>query len=615
MENKLNPSFDDEDNNPFSQKNDHEEEESILLYKSNSNGSKIKDTTNSIQINHQSRVSNLLKHNSNVKIQITEANNSSEGMVNSSKKYIVYTIKLINDDTKEEIQIRRRYSDFESLREILTKIFPLLIIPPIPPKNYLNFSVLNNLVSSKNNGTTNKRDTNDYSYINSTHLNSNKLIEHRKRLLSNFLNNCLSIPKIRNLEFFNKFLDPNTNWTDEINLVNSQLPKDIYHSNPENGLKTDAIYANLPNPVSNHPISMSFLKPLQSKKLTKLLPDHTNNGNGTSGNGTSGHVTASNGTNVIAGNGSNGNHVNGSDEADESNENGSENEDLPSPSDSSDNLAQEKPINTSGLDKINRKIMDNFIGVASDYTELGTVFNSFSLILSDAPIVRAKKSEDQENSKLNIILDKMGQVFDRSYITINALINDLETKFSEPLGEEVQYTSILNFIQRFQSKKLKQKRLLDSEIKDKKQTLDELLKSEEEGKRLDSSPKNDAMAKNNQSEIEPKKSKLKMFSNMNSIKKITQYVTDIMDQNPVETRKQRITDLQNKIVTLEKCQGIMLEDISYISDELGKNVKLFHNKQLKVIYEILLCYNGFLVNWAKKNIEIWEEIRGEIISL
>lgn len=607
MENKLNPSFDDEDNNPFSQQNHHEEEESILLFNTNSNGSKIKDTTNSIQINHQSRVSNLLKHNSNVKIQITEANNSSEGMVNSLKKYIVYTIKLINDDTKEEIQIRRRYSDFESLREILTKIFPLLIIPPIPPKNYFNFSMLNSLVGSKTNGnSTNKKDTNDYSYINSTHLNSSKLIEHRKRLLSNFLNNCLNIPKIRNLEFFNKFLDPNTNWTDEINLVNSQLPKDIYHLNPENGLKTDTIYANLPNPVSNHPISMSFLRPLQSngKKLTKLLPDHINGSNGSQGQSqTQGHQGQTQGQAQGQTSGSDGE--------------GSENDDTLSPNDSSDNLTQEKPINTSGLDKINRKIMDNFIGVASDYTELGTVFNSFSLILSDAPIVRAKKSGDQENSKLNIILDKMGQVFDRSYITINALINDLETKFSEPLGEEVQYTSILNFIQRFQAKKLKQKRLLDSEIKDKKQTLEELLKSEEETKRLGNATTNDPIAKNNNYQLdqEPKKSKLKMFSNINSIKKITQYVSDIMDQNPIETRKQRITDLQSKIITLEKCQGIMLEDISYISDELGKNVKLFHNKQLKVIYEILLHYNGFLVNWAKKNIEIWEEIRGEIINL
>lgn len=550
----------EEDNNPFSKKVEKEDANDLLFEpKPTGPNPETDDTTNLGQTSYESRVSKLLKSSHNIRIQITEANNSTEGQANSSKKYITYTIKMINvDNPKEEIQIRRRYSDFESLRSILSKIFPLLIVPPIPPKNYFNLSILNNLVSSsKSNGTANSKhetanaNKNEYSYINSTHLNSQKLIEHRKRLLSNFLNNCLNIAKIRNLEFFSKFLDPNTNWQDEINLITTQLPKDIYHLNPENGLNSDGLYNSLPSPPSNR--IGSYFK--------------SNKG--------------SNNTNTDA----------------TSTDSGDPN-DLPKDTSENVNDISKYP---SRLDSINKKIMDNFIGLASDYTELGTIFNSFSLLISDSPIIRAaklKEPQDQDNSKMNLILDKMGQVFDRSYITMNSLVNDLETKFSETLGEEVQYSAILRFVRKFQRKKLRQKVMLDNEIEDKKQMLQELLSAEEMASLANSYTLN----------------KFK-FPNVTSIKKITQYVNDIIDQHPLETRKKRISDLQVKIVTLEKCQGIMLQDISYIAEELNKNFKVFHKRQLKVIYDILLCYNGYMVSWAKKNIEIWEELRGDIINL
>lgn len=164
----------DEDNNPFLHhqglssfshlhlNNSHKEQtqnegasplddvdESMLLYKSSkldrlNNNS---ESFNTVNMNFESRVTKLLKPKVSVKIQITEAGNSNEGMTNSLKKYIVYTIKLVNvDNRNDEVLTRRRYSDFESLRDVLTKIFPLVIIPPIPPKNYFDFSLFNGFV-------------------------------------------------------------------------------------------------------------------------------------------------------------------------------------------------------------------------------------------------------------------------------------------------------------------------------------------------------------------------------------------------------------------------------------------------------------------------------------
>lgn len=522
---------DDEDNNPFGFIQDHADapgkdiDASMLLYSSGR-----KESYNTVKMNYELRVTKMLLPSNTVSVHITEAGSSNEGMNNLSKKYVVYTIKLV-DPNNEEIQTRRRYSDFESLRDVLTRIFPLVIVPPIPPKNYLSLGVLNGLVGTNGSG---------------TQQNKTKLVEGRKRLLSNFLNNCLNIPQIRHLEFFAKFLDPNANWLDEIALITRQLPKSVYSLNPENGLKSDALYEHLPHPVGTH--IPQFLKLLDKKKIASRFR--------------------------------------GKDDDD----------DAVSPPD-------EASVNTRRLDDINKKIMDSFVGMAADYTELGTAFNSCSLIVAGP----TKKETD----RLDLVFDHIGQVFDRSYITINALITDLETKFSEPLGEAVQYSQILHDITKYADRKVRQKSMLDQDVGAKKAELAELKRFEEEGARLESA---NPPQKYDLTSAAPAKGKFKL-PNITSFKKIGQYVSDIIDQNPDQTRKQKITTLESKIDTLQKCQTIMLEDVSYIADEMDKNLKRFHNRELKVIYRILISYNGVLLGWAKKNLEIWEEIREQVIKL
>ncbi|KAF6071369.1 PX domain family protein [Candida albicans] len=624
-----NPTFvdDEEDNNPFSHhdkrttkennnsssnnnrgdNNDDDDDDSLLLYNTSNNNKSnnvsrvnpmLKSTGEvfkTVNMNFESRVTKLLKPNTKIRIQITEAGNSNEGMSNSSKKYTVYTIKLINlEDPNNDILTRRRYSDFESLRDVLTKIFPLIVIPPIPPKNYFDFSMLNGLVGSNHeNSSLSVAGSNGnsggsggggasggagsgsgngsiitspktYSYINSTHLTKGKLIEHRKRLLTNFLNNCLEIKQIRSLEFFAKFLDPNANW--------------------ENGLKTDPIYSNLPNPSNKNTIS--FFKD-NKKKLTKKT-------NKLLSNGSENHDIGVGGGGGSIGNGGNGVNGNGT------------------------NSQSQYIANTSMLDDINKRIMENYIGLSNDYSKLG---------VSSA----TKKSNDNE---LNLIFDKIGQVFDRSYITINSLIGELETKFSEPLGEIVQYTSIIHYVAKYQSKKIKQKSMLDNEIKDKRKTLEDLLKIERESNRIENAINSQVKPKNGKYNLEqqqsstvspapppgpPPSSSSSSSSSSKfkfpSFKKITQYVSEIIDQNPEVTRKQKITNLQEKIQILEKCQNIMLADLSFITDEVNKNIQSFQKRQLKMIYKILLLYNKQLIGWAKKNIDIWEEVRDEIAKM
>lgn len=568
----------DQPNNGEDKPVENDDQESLFLYTSE------RENFSAVNINHESRVVKLLSSDSPVEIQISEAGKSNEGMANSLKKYIVYTIKLFKTDgAKEEIQTRRRYSDFESLREILNRIFPLVVIPPIPPKNYMALNVWNGFVgnggaispgaqdSSHLENSTLSGGLNAYSYINSKHLNKSRLIEHRKRLLANFLNNCLKIKQIRNLSFFAKFLDPTANWSDEVALVQSQLPKLIYQLNPENGLKTEPTYAELPLPVSNSALGLSLLKANKlAQKTSQLL-----------GNATSDIVHATSPSRM---------------------EDSDHDE---SAADISAAVAQ--VLLPSHLDDINKKIMGNLIGLSNDYVDLGVALNSISLGVVESP-KNKKDSGLDDTTKLDFIFDKIGSAFDRSYLTLNSLMAELETKFSEPLGEAVQYTNVLNSVRKFQDRKIKQQTLIDTELTDKKKELADKMRLEYETSKKGSS--GDQNGKNNSKE--PRSKTSGFMSKMSSLKKITDYVSTMIDQTPELTRKDRISLLQKRIVTLEKCQKIMLEDIAFVTCEIDKNQESFKEKEFATILLILQSYNSAFISWARKNLDIWEEFKEEI---
>lgn len=565
--------------------------ESLLLFQSD------REQPKTINYDYESRVIKLLHPDCQSRVEIIDAGQSNEGMSHALKKYVVYTIKLLSEEhPNEEIQTRRRYSDFESLRDTLSRIFPLIVIPPIPPKNYFSLRMLNGLVGSNatsavigsNGGNGAAGETTSihnpgsasYSYINSNHLNKIRLIEHRKRLLANFLNRCLRIRQIRSLEFFAKFLDPSANWSDEIVLIGSQLPKSIFQLNPENGLHTDPMYAHLPVPTSSHPLGISFLsKRKLAQQTTKIL----NNGKS----------------------------------PEQSNMDQPKVDFIKDPV--GNDFESDPLLKISNLDDINKRIVETLIGMSSDYVELGTELNSFSLSID---LTRAKSGKQSEGAdhKFDMLLDRVGIAFDRSQSTYQSLIAEIETRFSEPLGEAVQYSGIFSSVKKFHDRKLKQNTILEEEINDKKKELFQLEKVGNQSRNsvLNASPSNSKGESSVQgsSELDTKNSsKLNKFIRMGSLKKITRYVSDMIDQNPEQTRKDRIGALQTKLAILKKCQTIMLGDIVCITDEVSKSQKLFQLEQLQAIFRILLHYNSIFIAWAQKNIQIWEEIKEEIKSL
>jgi hypothetical protein len=128
---------------------------------------------------YSSRIEQILYENPDLPILITEAGRGTDG-----SKYIVYTIRT------GDLEVRRRYSEFASLRDALARLHPTLIIPPIPEKHSMS----------------------DYAANPTKAKQDQQIIDLRKRMLAVFLNRCRRMQQVREDGVWWRFLDPNSSW-------------------------------------------------------------------------------------------------------------------------------------------------------------------------------------------------------------------------------------------------------------------------------------------------------------------------------------------------------------------------------------------------------------------
>lgn len=145
---------------------------------------------------YTSRVEQILYENPTMQIIITDAGKSLE----SGGRHIVYTIRTGVCTRKhshewytnlvQDLEVRRRYSEFASLRDALTRLHPTLVIPPIPEKHTMA----------------------DYAAHPTSAKQDQQIIDLRKRMLAVFLNRCRRMESVRNDGVWLRFLDPNASW-------------------------------------------------------------------------------------------------------------------------------------------------------------------------------------------------------------------------------------------------------------------------------------------------------------------------------------------------------------------------------------------------------------------
>ncbi|CEL61885.1 Sorting nexin-41 OS=Cryptococcus neoformans var, neoformans serotype D (strain JEC21 / ATCC MYA-565) GN=SNX41 PE=3 SV=1 [Rhizoctonia solani AG-1 IB] len=177
-------------------------------------------------------------------IIITDAQKSSEG---AGSVYIAYVIRSGNVET------RRRYSEFESLRNSLSKLYPTLIVPPIPSKQTIG----------------------DYAIKQSKAKEDANLIARRRRMLQLFLNRVARHPILSNDHVFHRFLERDVSWSEVLNSPPiTLLPKNILKAPAHNPLESSPAHEFLPIPSPSHPLRRPDQRFLDSESFTQKFEGH-----------------------------------------------------------------------------------------------------------------------------------------------------------------------------------------------------------------------------------------------------------------------------------------------------------------------------------------------------
>lgn len=483
---------------------------------------------------YSSRVEQILMENEGELITIVDAGKSHEG---NSRGFIAYTIKLHDDLT-----VRRRYSEFESLRTTLTRLFPTLIIPPIPEKHTMS----------------------DYAAAPTKAKEDTTIIEHRQRMLAVFLNRCAQMAEIRHHPVFHRFLDPNSSWSEVLNTPPvSNLPKNILKAPPLDPASGSMAHSYLPVPSS-------------SAKLKGIVSDTT------------------------------------FDEAEQ-------------------NAKEYEAVIVGGLEKVNRRIIKRYSDMASDYSELGAKFNGFSL---------------EEDENLANAIEKIGQAVDNSYISTEALVTSLSESFSEPLGESAQFAAVVRQVLKYRRQKALQKELTAETLAHKKHTLETLERQEQEAQRINQYLQRDLgdVAQHQQlpshtaeepsvgddhhdqptspttgaesfppthAEGTPKTKKSGVFK-IPGFGKLNHAIHGFMDVDPEATRRSTIGKTREQISQLEEAMGAAKQDIQDASSSVKKDLERFQRQKEQDLRKIMRSYIKCHAEWARKNLESWQEAKAEI---
>ncbi|KAF9092787.1 Sorting nexin, cytoplasm-to-vacuole targeting pathway/endosomal sorting [Mortierella sp. GBA35] len=140
-------------------------------------------------------ISTLL-HNHHTTLLVTSATKVADGLTATS--FVAYTIKIGDNEVK------RRYSEFESLRKVLCRIYPTLIVPPIPEKHSIS----------------------NYANIQNKSKEDAAMVEKRKRMLQKFLNRLAKHEILSYEHVFHRFLETGVSWTELMHCPPiSTLPK------------------------------------------------------------------------------------------------------------------------------------------------------------------------------------------------------------------------------------------------------------------------------------------------------------------------------------------------------------------------------------------------------
>lgn len=535
---------------------------------------------------YDSRIEQLLYENPETPIYITDAGKSVE----NSGRYIVYTIRT------GDLEVRRRYSEFASLREALTRLHPTLIIPPIPEKHTMA----------------------DYAANPTNAKQDQQIIDLRKRMLAVFLNRCRRMEQIRTDGVWWRFLDPNASWNEMLHSHPiSSIPKLILKAPP----------LDTPNPTPAH----NYLPiPAGSAKLRL----------------SSGPASVP----ALEGSGAAARFPPESSQL-------SEQELDPYFSMFEASIKEIEQLLMGPMEKVNRRTLSHLSSLASDQCELGARYNAFALSETAPTLGSAIERIGQAVDSSYIATEELSSSLGASFaepmrenaqfagVVRSVLRYRILKRVQQEMTNDDLYKKrmLLDQLERSEA----EARRIDQYLSGSQQLPPPRRStSSRDGGRghrrdRDGSAEDTASidsdfppthgdyssvpsAKNGPPERPPQSpsnnngsSGHKKVASGNSITgrifgPIRHAVQGVVDVDPERTRRDTITKTRESIAQLEQAQVASAQDVKDASASVLRDLKRFQREKEDDLKRYMIAYAKSQIEWAKKNKETWEEARTEV---
>ncbi|CAG8978353.1 hypothetical protein HYALB_00012488 [Hymenoscyphus albidus] len=543
---------------------------------------------------YDSRIEQILYENPELPILIVDAGKSNE----AGGKYIVYTIRT------GDLEVRRRYSEFATLRDALSRLHPTLIIPPIPEKHTIADYAANPTKAKQDQHT----------------------IDLRKRMLAVFLNRCRAMDDVRNDGVWWRFLDPNSSW-------NEVLHSHPIASIPKSILKAPPLDASNPTPAHSYlPV------PAPSARLKGTLSSNTN------AQGMPNKPTEYQASPSAAAHTTPGIQIFGRFPPDT--QNLSEQELDPYFINFEASSKELETLLTGPIERVNRRTLTHLSNMSADLSELGARYNGFSL--------------SEPSPSLAAAIERVGQAVDSSYIATEELSGSLGASFAEPMRESSQFAGVVRSVLKYRVMKRIQQEMTNDELARKRAALESFETSESQAKRIDQylsksgtlntprrsnssarespTPRRENAQEDTASidsdfppthgdvsttpsaaqgapEAQPpvhRKSSSGNFITNKIFGRISHAVHGVVDVDPERTRRDQIGRTRESIAHLEQAQLVSAQDVKDASAGTLKDLKRFQAEKEDDLKRYMLAYARSQIVWAKKNKETWEEAKAEI---
>jgi len=272
------------------------------------------------------------------------------------------------------------------------------------------------------------------------------------------------------------------------------------------------------------------------------------------------------------------------------------------------------------LEKVTRRILKRWSEFAQDHADLGAVLNGYSLT---------------ESGTTAAAVEKTGQAADATYLATTQLLQDLEQRWAEPLHEYSQFASIIKRLLVYRHQKHLQFELAQDIIEHKKDSLEDLERSEAEAQRLESALSRPSLvngvfgaaAEGDEAEqdgaapgsvrrqpepVPPSAPRRRPPGGSSLLSALSHSLQTIMDVDPAAARRNSISKTRETLAQLE--DGLMLtqQDLKYSSQTIQADLDRFQRQKVADLREMSISMARMHRDWCKKNLEAWEEVKKEV---